>query len=406
MKLALLLTVLLTPCLSVVAAANKSVDTSDPASGMNPALLAKIPVRMTQYVEANKTAGIVTVLARRGKIASFEAVGYQDLEQKTPMRHDTIFRIASLTKPVTCAGIMILVDEGLLSVIDPVEKFLPEFKGLQVNGCAGRTGYGCEGVPPSRPIDIEDLMEHTSGLPGDVQAPAGTTPASLAELASFGAKSHLLFDPGTHWSYSNAGYNILGRIIEVVSKQPYDVFLEQRIFDPLGMQDTHFFLPAGKRNRLATLYTLTPNGLKPEPPSAHESSIPKPAGGLMSTAQDMLRFNLMMSNKGVLDGRRVLSSSAVQLMATSHTGDMKAGWAPGVGHGYGYEVVRNAEGMFRYNSIGSYVKGGAFRTYEWVDPQKDLVGVFMMQLTNGGGDTADEINSFMSMSAAAVNSEP
>jgi len=122
----------------------------------------------------------------------------------------------------------------------------------------------------------------------------------------------------------------------------------------------------------------------------------------VSTAEDIFRFNMMMRNGGTLDGKRVLSRAAVTLMTVSHTGDLKAGWSPGVGHGYGYEVVRNAEGMFRYNSVGSFVKGGAYRTYEWVDPQKDLVGVLMMQLTNGGGDTADEINSFLQISGAAV----
>ncbi len=367
--------------------------------------LAVIPIRMKEYVDAHQTAGTVTIVARRGKVASFEAVGYQDVESKKPMRKDSMFRIASLTKPITCAGIMVLVDEGRISVIDPVEKYLPEYKGIKISGCAARSGYGCEGVTPSRPIDIEDLMAHTSGLPASSSSRGRAEPATLAELAALGAKTQLLFDPGTKWSYSNIGYNVLGRIIEIVSKQSYDAFLRQRIFEPLGMQDTYFFVPDEKLNRVATLYTLEDGALKRSPGQLdvqHTPKIPGPAGGIVSTAEDIFRFNMMMRNKGTLDGRRVLSSAAVTLMTTSHTGDMKAGWVPGVGHGYGYEVVRNAEGMFRYNSIGSFVKGGAFRTYEWVDPEKDLVGVFMMQLTNGGGDTADEINSFMAISAAAI----
>jgi CubicO group peptidase (beta-lactamase class C family) len=299
---------------------------------------------------------------------------------------------------------MILVDEGRISVIDPVEKFLPEYKGIKLNNCEGRSGYGCTGVEPARPINIEDLMTHTSGL-GNASSHGGPEPTTLADLAALGAKTELLFNPGTKWNYSNTGYNVLGRIIEVVSKQPYDEFLRDRIFEPLGMKDTYFFVPDAKVPRIATLYTLNEGGLmraKSQWGTQHGPKIPMPAGGLASTAEDIFRFNMMMRNKGELDGRRVLSSAAVTLMTTSHTGDMKAGWAPGVGHGYGYEVVRDAEGMFRYNSIGSYVKGGAYRTYEWVDPEKDLVGVFMMQLTNGGGDTADEINSFMEMSAAAI----
>ncbi len=375
------------------------------AAGMSAARVAAIPAQMKEYVDANQTAGIVTIIARHGKVAGFDAVGYQDLESKKPMRKDSMFRIASLTKPITCAGIMVLVDEGKISVIDPVEKFLPEYKGMKIRGCSGLSAYGCTGVVPSRAINIEDLMTHTSGLEGNLNLQGGTQPATLADLTALGAKTQLLFDPGTRWNYSNIGYTALGRIIEVVSKQPYDTFLEQHIFAPLGMKDTSFFPPDEKLQRLATLYTLTDTGLKRAPTqfgARKGPKIPTPAGGIISTAEDIFRFNMMMRNRGVLDGKRVLSSSAVTLMTTSHTGDLKAGWVPGVGHGYGYEVVRNAEGMFRYNSIGSYVKGGAFRTYEWVDPEKDLVGVFMMQLTNGGGDTADEINSFMAMSAAAV----
>ncbi len=378
---------------------------SPEAAGMSAERLAAIPIRMKAYVDANQTAGIVTIVGRHGRVGSFDAVGYQDLESKKPMRKDSLFRIASLTKPITCAGIMVLVDEGKISVIDPVEKYLPEYKDLKVRGCAGNAGYACEGATPSRPINIEDLMVHTSGLESNSTLPEGTEPATLAELAALGAKTQLLFEPGTSWNYSNIGYNVLGRVIEVVSKQPYDAFLKEKIFEPLGMRDTYFIVPEEKMERLATLYTLSGSALTKSPlqlGAQRSPKIPMPAGGIVSTAEDIFRFNMMMRNKGTLGGRRVLSSAAVTLMTTSHTGSLKAGWVPGVGHGYGYEVVRDAEGMFRYNSIGSYVKGGALRTYEWVDPEKDLVGVLMMQLTNGGGDTADEINSFMALSAAAV----
>jgi CubicO group peptidase (beta-lactamase class C family) len=302
---------------------------------------------------------------------------------------------------------MILVDQGRISLIDPVEKFLPEYKDLKLNPCGARSGYNCAGVTPSRPINIEDLMAHTSGLPASVESPKAEPPKSLAELVSRGAKAELLFEPGTNWNYSNIGIDILGRIIEVVSKQPFDRFLHDNIFAPLGMTDTGFYPSEQHRARLASLYTYTAGKLalvQPDWGSEQKNSIPSPAGGLISTATDMFRFNEMMRNGGALAGARILSPAAVRLMTTSHTGDLKAGWAPGVGHGFGYEVVRDVVGMYRYNSVGTFVKGGAYRTYEWVDPQKQLVGVIMMQRTNGGGDTADEINSVMQIAGAAVPS--
>jgi CubicO group peptidase (beta-lactamase class C family) len=375
------------------------------AAGMNAERLAAVPARMKEFVEQGTTAGMVTIVARHGHVASFEATGYQDLENKKPMRKDSLFRIASLTKPVTCAGIMTLVDEGRIALIDPVEKYLPEYRGLKLNACGALSGYNCSLVTPSRPINIEDLMAHISGLPAGAPEALGAEPAkTLAEVVNRGAKATLLFEPGTAWNYSNIGIDILGRIIEVVAKQPFDQFLNDRIFAPLDMKDTSFVVPPEKQDRMVVLYGRSHEG-KLERVDAvwgKPGAIPIPAGGLISTATDMLQFNEMMRKKGTLNGKRVLSMAAVELMTTSHTGEMKAGWVPGVGHGFGYEVVRDVTGMYRYNSLGSYVKGGAYRTYEWVDPQKDMDGVFMMQRNTGGSDTADEINAFMSISAAAI----
>lgn len=386
--------------LAALAADSFTIGKVDPdAAGMSAARLARIPVRMKEYVTAGKTAGVVTLVARHGRVASFDAVGYQDLASKTPMRTDTIFHLASVTKPVTCAGIMILVDEGRLSLIDPAEKFLPEFKGLKLNPCGSLGGINCEAVTPKRPINILDLMTHTAGLPGSASA-GGPAPTTLAGRVAGVRGATLLFEPGTAWNYSNIGIAALGRIIEVISGQPYDRFLADRIFQPLAMNDTFFFVPADKARRVASVYTYETEGLRlvPMPPANY----PAPEGGLLSTAGDMARFHQMLLNKGTLDGQRILSAAAVEAMTTSQTGTMKAGFAPGVGHGFGFEVVRETLGMFRYNSIGSFVKGGAYRTYGWGDPAKDLVGIIFMQRTNGGGDVADEINSFMAMSAAAI----
>lgn len=382
----------------------------DPAlAGMDPALLARIPARMKTFVDAGKTAGIVTLVARHGYVASLEAVGYQDLERKVPMSVDTIFRMMSVTKPITCAGVMVLVDEGRLSLLDPVEKFVPEFKALKVNPCGIRVGYNCELVPPLRPANVLDLMTHTSGLGdgGGGRRVVGTPPNSRTEMvADTVTRSTLLFQPGTAWNYSNFGIAVLGQIIEVVSGKQYDQFLADRIFEPLGMKDTFFDIPPDKASRVATVYTTDDGKLKPlvraTPPGAR---IPSPDSGLLSTASDLARFNQMMLNKGVLNGKRVLSAAAVEAMTTSQTGNLKAGYAPGVGQGFGYEVVREPLGLYRYTSIGSFEKAGVYRTYVWVDPAKDLVGAILMQRNTGGAaaDLADEVNIFMAMAAAAID---
>jgi len=384
-------------------------DKADPAlAGMNPAMLARIPARMKQFVDAGKVAGIVTLVARHGHLASIDAVGYQDLEHKAAMRVDTIFHMMSVTKPVTCAGIMVLVDEGRLSLLDPVEKFVPEFKDLKVNACGTRVGFDCEVVPPLRPVNVLDLMTHTSGLgDGGGRGGAGTPPNSRTEMvAANAARATLLFQPGTAWNYSNFGIAVLGQIIAVASGKTYDEFMAERIFEPLGMKDTFFEIPPDKAGRVATVYTYVDGTLKPlvraTPQGARISS---PDSGLLSTASDLARFNQMMLDKGVLNGKRVLSAAAVEAMTTSQTGNLKAGYAPGVGQGFGYEVVREPLGMYRYTSIGSFEKAGVYRTYVWVDPAKDLVGAILMQRNTGGAaaDLADEVNIFMAMAAAAID---
>src|SRR5450759_3259248 len=301
------ITLILGSALVALAARPFVVDKIDPeAAGMSPARLARIADRMKEFITAGKTAGVVTLVARHGHVASLEAVGYQDLESKTPMRTDTIVRLASVTKPVTCAGVMILVDEGRLSLIDPVEKFLPEFKGLKLNPCGTRSGYNCELVAPSRPVNILDLMTHTAGL-ADPTAGRGAPPSTLAERVAAVTRGSLIFEPGTAWNYSNIGIAALGRIIEVVTGQPYDRFLAERIFQPLEMKDTFFLVPADKANRVASVYTYETDGLKRVAMS--QPRFPAPEGGLLSTAGDMARFHQMLLDKGTLNGQRILSAA-------------------------------------------------------------------------------------------------
>jgi CubicO group peptidase (beta-lactamase class C family) len=384
-------------------------DKVDPAAaGMNAERLARIPIRMKEFVDAGKTAGVVTLVMRHGHIASLDAVGYQDLEHKTPMKVDSIFRIMSVTKPITCAGVMALVDDGRLSLLDPVENFVAEFKGLRVNPCGSRVGHNCELVMPLRPVNVLDLMTHTSGLgDGGGRGGAAGPPSSRTEMvASTVSRATLLFQPGTAWNYSNFGIAVLGQIIEVVSGKPYDRFMAERFFEPLGMKDTFFDVPSEKASRVATIYTYADGSLKTlTRPTPSGPRIPSPDSGLLSTAGDLARFNQMMLNKGVLNGKRVLSAAATESMTTSYTGDIQAGYAPGVGQGYGYEVVREALGMYRYTSIGTFEKAGVYRTYVWVDRAKDLVGTILMQRNTGGpaADLADEVNIFMAMAAAAID---
>ncbi len=398
-------------CSAALAADNPFVpDKVDPArAGMSPALLARIPERMKRFVDSGKTAGVVTLVARHGQIASIDAVGYQDLERKIPMTPDTIFRIMSITKPVTCAGVMVLVDEGRLSLIDAVEKFVPEFKNLRVNPCGSRVGHNCELVAAERPITVFDLMTHTSGLTdsagGGGRGGAAQPRTRAEQVAARASQATLIFQPGSAWNYTNFGIAVLGRIIEVASGKPYDRFMKERILDPLDMKDTFFEIPPEKAARVATVYAYQDGKLQPAALAPLQSgSIASPDSGLLSTARDLARFNQMMLNKGTLNGRRVLSAAAVEAMTASHTGEMKAGYAPGVGQGFGYEVVREPLGMYRYTAIGSFEKAGFYRTYVWADPAKDLVGIILMQRNTGGpaADLADEVNVFMAMAAAAI----
>jgi CubicO group peptidase (beta-lactamase class C family) len=376
--------------------------------GFSAERLSRIRPRLQAFVDEGKAAGMVTLVARHGKIAAVEAIGFQDRESKTPMRADTLFQILSITKPMTCAAVMILVDEGQLALVDPVEKYLPEFKNLTVAVAPGSAevdpSTATTQSKPSRAITIHDLMTHVSGLISGPPRGFRRSEHSLAELASAVAKEPLRFQPGTRWAYSSMGIVALARIVEVRTGQPFEEFMAKRLFAPLQMNDTHFFIPADKEHRLAALYTETDGVLvrNTQDRFRRGAKAPQPDSGLYSTAADVARFLQMMMNRGILDGQRILSPAAVELMTLVHTGDLKAGFFPGCGFGLGWAVVREPIGTYRYHSIGSYGHGGGYRTYGWVDPAKDVVGVFLCQRTNGGGDMADEMNAYMAMVGAAL----
>jgi CubicO group peptidase (beta-lactamase class C family) len=387
-------------CLPLFAAANLPANIDPAAAGMSVERLNRIPKRMQQFVDAGTAAGFVTLVARHGHIALFSAVGYQDLETKAPMKSDTLFRIMSMTKPMTAVAVMMLVEEGRLSLIDPVEKYLPEFRGQKLKiKCPDSGGTtDCTGKP-SRPITIFDLLSHTSGIQ---EPPKGSH--TLAEAVAASARLPLEFEPGATWRYRTSGISTAGRVVEVVSGMPYEDFMATRLFTPLGMRDTTFFPPAANASRIASVYTAQNGALKLAP-----SSLPKPGethaepgAGAFSTAEDMARFYQMVLNGGTYNGKRFISPASIQMMTAPQTGDFTVGFAPGLAYGLGWGVVKDAKGMFRLSSIGSFGHGGAYRTYGWVDPAKDMFSVIMMQRTNEGGDIADEINAFLAMAAAAI----
>lgn len=382
-------------------------------AGMDAERLARIPLRMKAFVERGSIAGAVTLVARHGAIAELDAVGYQDLENQKPMRTDSIFQIMSMTKPVTAVAIMILAEEGKVVLSEPVETYLPEFRGLWVNE-SGATASERRQVRPTRAITLRDLLTHTSGMLSVPPPGAGNLMIdmhlSLAEAVTIYSQQPLQFQPGTRWQYSNPGIATLGRIVEVVSGMPFEKFLEARIFQPLGMKDSFIFPPADKIGRIAMVYDRNDGKLKRagDKTLAGDPALYRkgarysgPEHAMYSTAQDLAAFYQMVLNGGVYNGKRILSRNITELMTTLHTGEIDpAGHSSGKGYGLAWTVVKDVMGTLQMHSIGTYGHGGAFGTEGWVDPKKDMVGVFMIQRSGGG--TAEEGNTFKTMAAAAI----
>ena len=379
------------------------------APAQDQATLSTLRSEFQGYVDRHQTAGTVTLVARKGKVLGLEAVGWQDLEAKTPMRPDTIFKIASMTKPITALGIQMLEEEGKLSIEDPVEKHLPEFRGQQL--IVKKEGASVTLGKPARPITVKDLLTHTSGLRGGMPPGFGDLYAkrnrTLAEATIAVSQWPLEYEPGTKWAYCNAGIDVLGRIIEVCSGTSYEGFLEERLFKPLGMKDTFFYPDAERKARVAALYKKDKDGLARVPDGllgeAEGHRFPVPAGGLYSTAPDLLKLYLMMLGKGQADGRRYLSEASVEKMTRNHTGDLRAGFTDGVVMGLGWQVVGTPTGVTEMLSPGTYGHGGAFGTQGWIDPKREMVFILMVQRSGfPNGDASDLRKSLQSIAVASI----
>jgi CubicO group peptidase (beta-lactamase class C family) len=345
------------------------------------------PLRQSlqQFVDRGEVAGAIAVVGRAAGTLQTEAVGRHDADSPAPLKPDALFRIASMTKPVTAIGVMILVDEGKLAVDDPLEKHLPEFRGAML--VSGRSKDAITLTRPTRPPTLRDLLTHTSGISSawppalaDLYARRHRT---LGEVALILSQRPLDFEPGSRWQYCNPGIDLLGRVIEVASGRRYEEFLAERVFGPLGMTDTTFYPTAAQLARVTPTYdrkggrlVAVPNSIIGPPTGA---VYPVPAGGLYSTAADLARLYRMMLNRGTLDGRTILSPAAVAAMTSVHTGDLKCGFTEGIGFGFGWAVVREPAGVNASLSPGSYGHGGAFGTQGWLDPARDLFFVLLIQ---------------------------
>jgi CubicO group peptidase (beta-lactamase class C family) len=361
--------------------------------GMSAERLERIHEILQRHIDDGTITGAVTAIARRGQVVHFAAHGYADLGARTPISPDAIFRMASSTKPVTGVAVLMMMEEGRLRLTDPVHRFIPEFAEMQVavpkNGSPSDASE-VELVPAARPITILDLLTHTSGIlsggPGAAISNVPREPGdTLADYIPRLGAVPLDFQPGTRWAYSpGAGIDILARIVEITSGLDFDTFLRTRIFEPLGMRDTHFVLPEEKQARLLPLYRRSDNGWEqvPTPAFLLTRTYFSGAGGLVSTAEDFLRFEMMLANGGELNGNRLLGPRTVELMGTNFVGDLYRGLfgtSQGLGYGLSVQVVLDRVAARSGRSNGAFNWGGAFGTITWTDPAEEIAAVIMLQ---------------------------
>lgn len=367
-------------------------------------VLPGVGAAMQEMVTRREIAGAVTMVVTGKQVLHREATGLADLAAGKPMPADALFWIASMTKPVTGSAILILQDEGKLSVDDPVAKYLPEFAALK--------------TPSGRPanLTITQILSHTSGL-GEASGPAALKARTLAELVPLWLAARMQFEPGAQWKYCQSGINLAGRIVEVVSGKPFDVFVRERVFEPLGMKDTTFYPDADQRARIATAYARKKEtgALEPAPARAEYGRADGPPlgnGGLYSTAEDYARFCQMLLGGGMREGKRVLSAKAVQALSSVVTGDLTTGFfqnetfgkhGANYGWGIGTCVLKTPHaGAAEVLSPGSYGHGGAWGTQAWIDPTKGVAYILMVQRANFPNSDASEVRVAFQRAAATA----
>ncbi len=361
-----------------------------------------IATAMQALIAKNEIAGAVTVVVARDKILHLDASGFADVAAKRPMTPDALFWIASMTKPVTGAAILMLQDEGKLAVTDPVAKYLPEFAALK--------------TPSGKPanLTLTQILTHTSGL-GEATGPAAQQARTLADLVPLWLAAPMQYEPGEKWKYTQSGINAAARIVEVVSGTTFDVFVQKRLFDPLRMTSTTFYPTDAQRARLATAYAKnTDSGalesVPPRPDFGPRDRPPQGNGGLYSTGPDYARFSQMLLNDGTLDGRRYLSHRAMTFLTTPQTGDLPTGFfqndtygnrGANYGWGIGTCILRAPhDGVAAMLSPGTYGHGGAWGTQAWIDPVKGVAYVLMVQRSNFPNSDASDVRRDFQQAAA------
>lgn len=389
--------------LVVATASPEEIRTGTPRGlGLSADRMGRIDALVQRQIAEGRVVGAVGLVARHGRIAYLKGFGRQGSEAATPMAKDTIFRVYSMTKPITSVALMMLYEEGLFRLEDPVELYLPEFKDAKVaveetNPQTGAKDF--KTVPAQRPIIIRDLLRHTSGI--SYGPPADTTLGKMYEEADLFNPNRtleqmvkklselpLLYQPGTMYEYGFS-VDVAGRLIEVLSHMPYEAYIRERILGPLQMKDTDFYVPDAKTGRFAALYRADAKGMAgPVPPGEKlgwnflkPPTMPSPGGGLVSTAEDYLRFAQMLLNGGKLGRVRLLSPKTVELMTQNHLvkGIDKPWWAP-AGFGLGFSIEDDPGTAGQIGSKGTFGWSGAASTQCWIDPKEDMITILMVQV--------------------------